>query len=68
MTTASLPQEMGPPRGSSRVMLNSGKEREEKSSRAMELPKAQTQLQILPNGGLVSTQLLKPPVELLDLV
>ena len=49
-------------------MLNSGKEREEKSSRAMELPKAQTQLQILPNGGLVSTQLLKPPVELLDLV
>ena len=24
--------------------------------------------QVLPNGGLISAQLLKPPVELLDLV
>lgn len=36
--------------------------------KAMNLPNAQSQPQILPNGGLISAQLLKPPVELLDLV
>lgn len=34
----------------------------------MALSDTQTQLLILPNGGLVSTQVLKSPVELLDLV
>lgn len=31
-------------------------------------PDTYTQLPVLPDGGLVSAQLLKPPVELLDLV
>lgn len=38
------------------------------SPKVMALSDTQTQLLILPNGGLVSTQVLKSPVELLDLV
>lgn len=63
--TTGLPPKMG----SSRTILRPGTDKwKEKSPRATDLPNARNQLRILPDSRLVSTQLLKPPVQLLDLV
>ena len=67
--TTSLSQETGPPRGSGRASQHSGEEIYGKDLLKDHSPAdAYTQLPVLPDGGLVSAQLLKPPVELLNLV
>ena len=60
-----MSQETGPPRGSGRASQHSGEEIYGKDLLKDHSPAdAYTQLPVLPDGGLVSAQLLKPPVEL----